>query len=52
MIEVARQLPNRGYADVNLTISHAERRRINSAVIAQRLAEERPDAVLRIPIPL
>ena len=49
MIQVARQLPNKGYADVNLTISHAERRRINAAVMAQRLAEERPEAVLRIP---
>ena len=37
MIEVAHQLPNKGYADVNLTISHAERRRINAAVMAQRL---------------
>ena len=50
MIEYARaMLPPRGYADVNLVLSHARRRRVIAEVIAKHLAEERPTATLTIP---
>ena len=49
MIEAARALPRRGWADVNLVVSHARRRAVIRDVMAQRLAAESPAETLTIP---
>ena len=49
MIEAARALPRRGWADVNLVVSHARRRAVIREVMAERLAAESPAETLTIP---